>query len=268
MPKSLRVSPHGAQRSGAPSSWCAVAATLLLVLASPARASVLCQKKNGVLTVRPTSCKRVESAFDLTPFLPPVGVAPGGGLAVSGGSFSIAPGGVTGAQLADGAVSAAKLASDARAAAGSVVLSGTTNATTPTTLDSFTVDVPAPGTLLVTVSGFLLIDADATTASALTLPGRIGLCDTADSDGQCGGTYTSVWYQDADDTDDQNATPAFTLVRTVSVGSAGQRKFYLNGEKPADVAATSLTLWQDLPFGQGPVATAMFFPGPLTVTEP
>lgn len=154
-----------------------------------------------------------------------------------------------------------------RSAVGSVTLEGTTTATTPTALDSFTVEVPGPGTVLVTVSGMLLVNADATTMAALTVPARIGLCDTPASDSQCGGTYSQVWYQDADDTDDSNTTPAFTLARTVTVAAAGPRVFYVNGEAPPSPGA-SLSLWVDPIVGDGPVATATFVPATLTVTSP
>ena len=211
--------------------------------------------------VRPTTCARSEAPADLTPL-----VAPGGGLALVGPALALAAAGVSTTHLGDGAVTTVKLAADARAAAGSVVLSGSTALTAPTVIDSITVDVPGPGTLLVTVSGMLLIDADATTAAALTVPARIGLCDTASSDAQCAGTYSQVWYQDADDANGFNATPAFTLVRTAAVAAAGARVFYLNGE--AAVGTGGLTLWQDPIVGLGPVATAMFFPGSLPVTSP
>lgn len=235
--------PHGARFRGSPPCRTIVGLlALVAALADRADGAVLCQqKKSGRLAVRPAACAKSEKAADLTPFVP----------------------------IADGAVTSAKLSLDARTAVGSVVLSGGTGATTPTKLDSFTVNAPAPGTLLVTVAGMLYIDADSPVIQSLTVAVRIGLCDTPDSDSDCGGTYSQVWYQDADDEPSNlNGTPAFTLTRTVSVATSGPRVFYVNGEIPPSPGAITLTLWQDPIVGLGPVATAMFFPGSLSVTKP
>ena len=214
--------------------------TVVALLAlQQADAAVVCQqKKSGHLLLRPTACKRAETLVDLP-------------------ALAMPSGGITPANLSPGA----------RTASGSVTLEGTTSATTPTALSSFTVQVPGPGTVLVTVAGMLMINADATTQAALTVPARIGLCDTPATDTQCAGTYTQVWYQDADDADAANATPAFTLTRTVAVAAAGPRVFYVNGEAPATPGA-SLSLWVDPIVGAGPVASATFVPAALTVTTP
>ena len=260
--------PHGARLPGAlPCRTIVGLVALAVAFAGRADGAVLCQqKRSGRLAVRATACARSETPADLTPFVPTA--AANGGLAVTGNALVIAPGGVATGHLADGAVTSAKLGPGARTAAGSVVLTGGTGATTPTKLDSFTVNVPAPGTLLVTVAGMLYIDADSTVAQSLTVAVRIGLCDTPDSDSDCGGTYSQVWSQDADDASSLNSTPAFILTRTVSVAASGPRVFYVNGEVPASPAGIALTLWQDPIVGLGPVATAMFFPGSLSVTRP
>ena len=112
-----------------------------------------------------------------------------------------------------------------------------------------------------------MINADATTQAALTVPARLGLCDTPASDSQCAGTYSQIWVQDADDSDANNTTTAFTLARSIAVAAAGPRVFYVNGEAPPTPGG-SLTLWVDPIVGDGPVATATFVPAALTVTSP
>ena len=210
-----------------------------LLAALHADAAVLCQqKRSGRLALRASACKPAELTVDVTQLA-----------------------------LPDGVVTPAKLSAAARAAAGSVALDGSTSATTPTTLDSFTVAVPGPGTLLVSVAGALLVNADATTMAALTVPARVGLCDTPASDSQCAGTYSQVWVQDADDTDASSPTPGFTLTRTVAVSGAGARTFYVNGEAPA-TAGASVALWVDPIVGAGPVASVTFAPAALGVTKP
>jgi hypothetical protein len=170
------------------------------------------------------------------------------------------------------AVTDSGLSAGLPAAAGAVQLAGadvaTTLAVTPTTLDSFTVTLPGPGTLTVTVSGFYLIDADAPGTTSITVKGDLGLCDTANDSVQCGNTYVDLWYQDADDDSDVNTTPAFTLTRTVAVSGAGTRTFYLNGQ--AASPGQAITLWGDgnVAPNKGPTATAVYSPATLLVTRP
>jgi hypothetical protein len=76
-----------------------------------------------------------------------------------------------------------------------------------------------------------------------------------------------VIVQDADDTDPTNTTPAFVLTRTVTVGAAGPRTFYVNGEAPPS-PATGIALWVDPSVGAGPVASATFVPAALGLTRP
>jgi hypothetical protein len=243
-----RLEPHSAGVTRPRRALLGLLATVVVLTSRPTDAAVLCQhKRSGRVSARAAACARSETAVDLGQLIP--------------------AGSVTTPRLADGAVTPGKLSADARAAAGSVVLEGSTSLTSPTVLDSFTVNAPGPGTLLVTVAGMLLIDADAITGNALTVSAGIGLCDTPDSNTQCDGTYSQVWYQDADDNDPSNDTPAFTLTRTVSVAGAGPRVFYVNGEAPNSPGA-SLGLWKDLVVGAGPVATAVFVPGTLSVTSP
>jgi hypothetical protein len=205
-----------------------------------ANAAVLCKnKKTGALSISPGICSR-----KLVP------VTLGNGLVVSDVGLS----------------------AGAQPAAGAVVLAGagvaTTTNTTPTKLDSFTVTVPGPGTLTVTVTGFFFIDAQAPGTTSITVVGDLGLCDDPDVNTTCGGTYTDLWYQDADNDSDVNTTPAFTLTRTVAVAAAGDRTFYVNGQ--AASPGQRIALWGTGPAdpNAGPTATAVFTPTTLAVTRP
>jgi len=205
-----------------------------------ADAAVLCKnKKTGALTISPGVCSKKQ-----------VPVTLGNGLAVTDTALS------AGLPPAVGAV---MLAGDGTA---------TTTNTTPTTLDSFTVGVPGPGSLTVTVNGFYYIGAKAPGATSITVVGNLGLCDTADVDTTCGGTYVDLWYQDADNDSDVNTTPAFSLTRTVAVATAGDRTFYLNGQ--AASPGQPIALWGAGPpnANAGPTASAVFTPATLTVTRP
>ncbi len=148
-------------------------------------------------------------------------------------------------------------------ATGSVILSGSTTNTTPTQLDSFTVNVPGPGTLIVQISGQYFINADAAASESLTVWGNLGLCDTTASSAACGNTYQLMYLQDAEDASpiSINVTPFFTLTRIIPIASAGARIFYINGEAPSGY---SLTLIGDTK------AVAIFLPSTtqLVVTSP
>ncbi len=149
--------------------------------------------------------------------------------------------------------------------------SASTSATTATKLDSFTVQIPGAGALTVIVSGFYWLNADAAGANSLTTSFQLGLCDTEAAFDQCGGALFQPYFQDADDTSSTNATPAFTVTRTVAVGGAGTRTFYLNGA--VTNAAHTLHLRGhsdgDVDDGtKGPIATAIFTPAGLTVSRP
>jgi hypothetical protein len=137
--------------------------------------------------------------------------------------------------------------------------------TTVTTLDSFTVEVPGPGTLYLQVAGNLFIDADATSSSAVTANARIGVCTTMDSlaEADCGpGSDVAVYYQDPDNADDfiiggPNATPGFSRTLLVEAPAAGTVTFYVNG-------FTSNASYSFNSYGVH--ATAVLLPGELTVT--
>jgi hypothetical protein len=146
----------------------------------------------------------------------------------------------------------------ATAAAGSVTLSGSTASAVAATLDQFTVTVPGPGFLLVTVSGQWWYNADATTTSSLTTLFFMGLCDFPASSTTCGGTWIDYNYQDADNVSSTNSTHGFSITRVVPV-VAGPNVFYWNAHNNG----SGFTL-----FSYGVTATALFVPTSLTVTSP
>jgi hypothetical protein len=143
------------------------------------------------------------------------------------------------------------------AAAGTVLLSGSTNSTTAVQLDSFTVTTPGAGTLWVHISGQFWFDVDATSTTALFSNGTVGLCETSASMTGCTSDY--VYYEDPDNTNVSNVTFAFTLTRMYTV-SAGAKTLYLNG---LNYYGHSMNLW-------GPTtATVIYFPAnALSVTSP
>lgn len=143
-----------------------------------------------------------------------------------------------------------------RLSAGSVLLSGWTASTSATTMDTFTVTAPADGVLVVTVAGFYLLDADSTTTSSRVTSAYLGLCDTSNSFSDCQGA-AHVYYEDPDNASSSNATPAFTLTRTVPV-TAGTRTFYVNGWSQS---GASFYLWSPTR------ATAVWMPTELNVTS-
>ena len=218
-----------------------------LAMSDPAAAAiVVCQKGNKV-KLRVDACKGKETVVEPSEL---------------------------GVEVPDAAVTATKLAADAKAAVGSIVLlnqntGASTSSTTPVTLDRFTVDVPAAGVLHVTVAGQYWLDADASSASAITTEMFLGLCDSVDSSAECGTTFDDHFYQDADDASSSNSTHGFTITRTVAVAGAGQRTFFVNGA--VSNASHTLNLWGCADFEcatGGPVATVTFVPGALNITRP
>jgi hypothetical protein len=232
-------------------TWTAALAALAFglpaAIPAPADAAVvICQKGNRI-KLRVDACKGKETAVDPSEL---------------------------GVEVPDGGVTATKLAADAMPAIGSITLFNqdvvsTTN-TTPTSLDRFTVDVPAAGVLHVTVAGQFWLDADASSADSLTTNMFLGLCDSIDSNLDCGGTYDYFYYQDADNADSSNSTHGFTITRTVPVAGPGQRTFFVNGAVTG--VADELHLWgcdfDGLVCNGGPVATVTFVPGSLNITRP
>lgn len=172
-------------------------------------------------------------------------------------NFLRANGKAVDADQLDGQNSSA-FALNSQLASGSVRLTGATVSTAVGTLDEFTVNVPAAGVLLLTVSGHYWFDADSTSTSARMASGSIALCDSAANFGACDGTYRDIWYEDPDNTTDFNAPGAFTLARTLAV-EPGPRTFHVNGA--TDEATEQLSL-----YGQTRV-TAVWMPSNLGVTS-
>lgn len=220
--------------------WGLATAACVIGGVATADAAVLCKhKKTGALSIAAGVCSKKQ-----------VPVTLGNGLTVTDTALSAGLPPAVGAVMLAGAGTA------------------TTTNTTPTTLDSFTVTVPGPGSLTVTVNGFFYIGAKAPGTTSITVLGNLGLCDTTDVNTTCGGTYTDIWYQDADNDSDVNATLAFSVTRTVAVAAAGDRTFYVNGQ--AASPGQPIALWGAGPAdaNAGPTASAVFTPATLTVTRP
>jgi hypothetical protein len=140
-----------------------------------------------------------------------------------------------------------------------VTLAATTS-TTPVTLGQFTVTAPGPGWLMVNASGYMYMDVDSHSSSAVTTFFYIGLCDAPNSSGACGQTWISIYVQDADNTDIWNTTPAFSLNESFYVPAAGLYTYYLNG-------ATRLSTEYLSPWSPAHV-NVLFVPTGLTLTSP
>lgn len=202
-------------------------------------------------------------------------------------SGEIANGAVTSAKIQDGEVSATDLedgaalaeildddgsgsgldadlldgynASQLMAAAGSASIWGLTTSESVAEMDSFTVNAPGPGTLTVVVMGSAYLDCDATSSSSrLCSAAYLGICDTSASTTTCGETYSSYYFEDPDNVSPTNEEEWIALARTVNVGSAGARTFYLNGR-----SHTSGMLWRISGY-----VLAIFTPASMTVTNP
>lgn len=234
---------------GAVSAFAALMAAALspMAISDPAQAAIVVCQKGKKVKLRVDACKSKETLVEPSEL---------------------------GVEVPDAGVTASKLAPDATAAIGSIVLlnqdtGASTSSLTPVTLDRFTVDVPAAGVLHVTVAGVYWLDADATSESSLTTFANLGLCDTVDSADECAGTFDSYFYQDADNVSVSNSTHSFTITRTVIVPGPGQRTFFVNGS--VDDENYTLSLWgcggPECLVG-GPVATVMFVPGALNVSRP
>jgi hypothetical protein len=128
------------------------------------------------------------------------------------------------------ALYAATAGSDLMSAAGTATISGSTTSASVAELDRFTVSAPGPGVLTVMVMGSAFLDCDASSSdSRLCTNASIGICDTSASAAACGHIYQHYDAQDPDNSGDENKENWITLVRTVTVSSAGDRIFYLNG---------------------------------------
>lgn len=184
----------------------------------------------------------------------------------------IAANSVGSSEIAAGAVGLAQLATGVVPAAGSVALpTVSASSTTVTEMDRFAVNVPGPGTLIISIDGQYYFDVDAsstTNPTAAGAEGGIGICDSSASSAGCG-RYMTLRYEDPDTLGiigpcpgfclfGENHTESFKISRTVAV-SAGSRTFYLNGSTQ-DTADPLYLL-------QGAV-TVIFLPNSLGITLP
>jgi hypothetical protein len=163
---------------------------------------------------------------------------------------------------------AAAVAGPTGGSAGQIDFRGNTMNTTPTELDSVTVNAPGPGTLVVTAFMDIFVDCDSTAAgSAICSNAAVGLCDTANSSGDCGGSYSRIWHEDpsgpALSTNQQHFV---TIGRTVSVPAAGPVRIFVNGQSHPTGGSVSTAEGFHIQSG---VLIAEFHPGPaLLVTNP
>jgi hypothetical protein len=151
-------------------------------------------------------------------------------------------------------------AADLMAAAGEAEIYGQIDSAVVTEMDSFTVSVPADGTLTVIIMASVWLDCDATSSSSRLCWGtRIGICDTPSSSEFCGSSYdqSRLDFEDPDDVSNVNAEKWISIARTVPV-SAGPRGFYVNGASDAS----------GMDFRINGYVTAIFTPGSLTVVSP
>lgn len=146
-------------------------------------------------------------------------------------------------------------------AVGVIRLDGSTTSESVTTLDSFTVTAPGPGTLYVQVAGDFWSDMDASTTSSVTDFFRWGICDAANSSASCGETWIDTYTQDADNASGLNDTPGSARARMVTVASAGTRTFYLNAHRAS--SASDINTYNTY-------ATVIFLPGSssLSISSP
>lgn len=110
-------------------------------------------------------------------------------------------------------------------------LSFTTSSTAATELDTVTIDVPGPGTLLVEVDGQYWLDLDAAGANSVWGYVQLAICDVADSlsEADCEDSLTDARYSDPDNVESRNATPGIATSRVVNIDSAGPVTFHING---------------------------------------
>ncbi|MHC4640267.1 MAG: hypothetical protein ACYS32_01390 [Planctomycetota bacterium] len=149
----------------------------------------------------------------------------------------------------------------AQGAAGTASIYGSITNNTVTEMDSFTVNVPGPGTLAIFVMGHVYLDCDSTSSSSrLCFNARIGICDTSGSSASCGTSYSQsrLDFEDPDNVSNINEEKWIVVARTVSVSAAGNRTFYLNGQ--------STNSGMDFRIAGYVVAT--FTPNSMTVTNP
>ncbi len=176
-------------------------------------------------------------------------------------SDKIEVGAVNSNKIADSSIALIDLSSGAVPSAGSTILNGSTSNTAPTTIDQFTVVVPGPGVLLITVTGQFYLDLDAPASTSLIDNCALGLCESANSSVTCGSSWTTRYYQDSEDASPNpiSHTEQFILQRTITVYNSGVRTFYLNGSAGASSGAS-------LFLSSNATVTVLFIPKALTVT--
>ena len=179
----------------------------------------------------------------------------------------VGPGAVGSSELVNASVKPRDLHPRSKVALGVEELFGsTTNNTSPAELASFTVTVPAKGTLVVTVTGSLYFQTF-TSPSLTHQIGQIALCRTSASFAECGGTHQLIRFGDVDLTDGDNASLGFTLVREFQV-SKGTKTFYVNGF--SDNLSTGMSIGDDSaePQDEGQTfAIVEYAPKSLTITS-
>lgn len=192
-------------------------------------------------------------------------VSVSGGLTGGGDSGEIAislPSSViTSDLIQDGAVTTADLAAEARPAGARISLNSIAKdcSAAPTLLDSFVVNVPAPGYLMVTVNGRYLYNIDATTTSSITNQLTLGL-DTAA--GLLGANSYDFYHMDPDNASSSNMVWPFTLSLFEAV-TVPSKSYFINAR--TTVPGANLSLYS------GSHALIWYFPASLnvaTVNEP
>lgn len=135
---------------------------------------------------------------------------------------------VDGTDIVNGSVQRADLNVSARSFQGASFLRREGGLTSTAAFDEVTIAVPAAGRLLVRVDGAAYLNLDANSAAAATGFGKIGLCNAPATLTSCGNAIFTLYGQDADDTDGNNETESFSLVRSLEV-EPGPLTLYLNG---------------------------------------
>jgi hypothetical protein len=188
------------------------------------------------------------------------GVTVSGGLAGGGDSGDIAislpNSAITSDLIQDGAIQTTDLALEACPAGARISLNSIAKdcSTAPTLLDSFVVNVPAPGYLMVTINGRYLYNIDATTTSSITNQLTLGLDTVA---GLLGANSYDFYHMDPDNVSSSNMVWPFTLSLFEAV--AGPSKSYFVNARTT-VPGANLSLYS------GSHALIWYFPAALNVT--
>lgn len=110
-------------------------------------------------------------------------------------------------------------------------LNFSTTSTTPVELQTISVDVPGPGTLLIEIDGQYWLDLDAVSGNSVFGYVQLAICDSPATleDADCGSSVTDARYSDPDNVTALNATPGIATSRVVDVTTAGTMSFSING---------------------------------------